>query len=88
MNALSFLLEYLPLETSLKMFFQNDETPPHFGHRFTDYLNQSYGNREIFNVAPKLWLLRYLDLILLDFFLSGLMNQITNNSGIPVTNYE
>jgi hypothetical protein len=43
MNEVQLLMEDVPLETQLKVFFNLDGVPPYFGHKVMTYLNQHYG---------------------------------------------
>jgi hypothetical protein len=55
--------------------------PPHFG-RVTAYLNQCYENRWLGGRSPVPWPPRSPDLILFDFFLWGLMEEMTNMTDV------
>jgi hypothetical protein len=43
-KELPLLMKGMPLKTRLRMFFQHDGVPPHFGHQVKTYLNQRYEN--------------------------------------------
>jgi hypothetical protein len=49
-------MEDMPLETMLRMFFQNGGMPPHFSHQIMPYMNQSYENWWLGHAGPILWL--------------------------------
>jgi bisphosphoglycerate-dependent phosphoglycerate mutase len=42
MNELPLLMEEMPLETVLNIFFQHGRASAYFGNRITAYLNQHY----------------------------------------------
>jgi hypothetical protein len=44
MNEVQLLMEDMPLETRLKVFFKLGRVPPYFGYQVMTYLNQHYGN--------------------------------------------
>jgi hypothetical protein len=68
-------LENMPLETRLRMFFQHDGMPPHFGYQVMPHLNQSYENWWFGHASPMPWLPRSLDFTLLNFLLWDLMKK-------------
>lgn len=52
-----------------QIFLQHNGVSPQFGYQVTAYLHQYYKNQWLSHCGPLPWLLRSLDLILLDSFL-------------------
>lgn len=70
-NELPILLEDLPLETRLNMWFQQDGAPPHNGNNVTNYLNETFPDKWIGRFGPIHWPARSPDITPLDYFLWG-----------------
>lgn len=61
-DILPKLLEHLPLEASLEMWFQHDGAPAHFSVVLREYTNTNYGDRWIGRGGPVVWPARSPDL--------------------------
>lgn len=75
-NAFRDLIEPLPLETRLNMYFLHDGAPPHFSVAVREHLNNVYPNRWIGRGGPIDWPPRFPDLRLMDFFLWGYLKKL------------
>jgi hypothetical protein len=58
MNELPLLMEDMPLEAVLKIFFQRDGSSAYFDNEITAYLNQHYKSRWIGHAGSVPWLLK------------------------------
>lgn len=72
-NELAGLLEDIPLRTRLRMYYQHDGAPAHFGHTVKNWLNEHFPNRWIGRGGPVTWPPRSPDLNPLDYFFWGHM---------------
>lgn len=70
-NELPLLLDDIPYQLRLQMYFMHDGAPPHFSLVAREYLNTVYPNRWIGRGGPVSWPPRSPDLNSLDFFLWG-----------------
>lgn len=70
-NTLPNLLDDVPLETRLNMWFLHDGAPPHISVEVRRHLNQTFPDRWIGRYAPVQWPARSPDLNPLDFYLWG-----------------
>lgn len=75
-NDLSGLMEDVPLQNRVNMWFQQDGAPPHFGINVRTYLNNNFANRWIGRGGPVLWPPRSPDLTPLDYYLWGHMKSL------------
>lgn len=76
-DELPQLLENVPLQLRLNMWFQHDGAPPHKARRVQQYLNDVYPDKWIGINGPIEWPPKSPDLTPLDFFLWGtLKNEV------------
>lgn len=61
-DILTKLLEHLPLEARLEMWFQHDGAPEHFSVVVREYPYTNYGDRWIGRGGPVVWPARSSDL--------------------------
>jgi hypothetical protein len=81
MNEVQLLMEDVPLETWLKVFFKLDGIPPYFCYQVMTYLKQHYGN---WWIGPIPWQLILPDLTPLDFSYGGLVKEIIYKTKVEV----
>ena len=79
-NILPILLEDVPLQTRMDMWFQQDGCPAHSSNRALEILDRDYPNRwigrgTILRPAPQNWPARSPDLTKPDFFLWGMLKE-------------
>lgn len=70
-EQLPTLLEDLPLQTRMNMWFMHDGAPPHFSLIVREHLNRVYPNKWIGRSGPVSWPARSPDLNPMDFFFWG-----------------
>jgi hypothetical protein len=75
-NELPGLMEDVPLQNRVNMWFQHDGAPPHFGINVRTYLNNNFANRWIGRGGPVIWPPRSPDLTPLDYYLWGHMKSL------------
>lgn len=75
-NDLPILLEDVPIDLRLSMWYQHDGCPAHFSQRVRDFLNVKYPNRWIGRGSLFQWPPRSPDLTVLDFYLWGRIKDI------------
>lgn len=75
-NRLPELLEDIPLETRVGMYFQHDGAPAHFGQAVRIWLNEKYPEKWIGRGGPIAWPARSPDLNPLDYYLWGHMSNL------------
>lgn len=75
-NELPGLMEDVPLQNRVNIWFQHDGAPPHFGINVRTYLNNNFANRWIGRGGPVLWPPRSPDLTPLDYYLWGHMKSL------------
>ena len=75
-NQLGELLEDVPLEVRLGLYFQHDGAPAHFGLPVRNWLNDNYPNRWIGRGGPIAWPARSPDLNPLDYYFWGHITSI------------
>lgn len=85
-NDLPGLLEEIPLNVRLGMFFQHDGAPPHFSLAVRQYLTGVFGIRWVGRGGPVAWPPRSPDLTCIDFFLWGFVKSLVYET--PVPNHE
>lgn len=85
-NTLPDLLDDLPIQLRINMWYMHDGAPPHFSVNVRNYLNQVYPNKWIGrgNDAPVNWPPRSPDLTPCDFFLWGHIKSVVYKT--PVAN--
>lgn len=74
-QQLPTLLEDLPLQTRMDMWFMHDGAPPHFSLLVREHLNRVYPGHWIGRAGPRSWPPRSPDLNPLDFFFWGELKQ-------------
>lgn len=80
------LLQDIPLNTRMDMWFMLDGAPAHFDVRVRNLLDQTYPNKWIGRGAPVPWSARSPDLNPLDFYLWGHLKQLVYST--PVESLE
>ena len=75
-NELPELLEDVPLQNRVDMWFQHDGAPPHFGVNVREYLHNTFANRWIGRGGPVGWPPRSPDLTPFDYYLWGHMKSL------------
>lgn len=83
-DILPELMEEVPLEERIGMWFQHDGAPAHFGNIIREYLDLTFGECWIGRGGPTLWPPRSPDLTPLDFYVWGRMKELVYSS--PVEN--
>lgn len=73
LNQLQTLLEEVPLETRVNLWFQHDGAPPHSSRQVVGLLRDEFGQKVIANNGPVHWPARSPDLTPMDYFLWGWM---------------
>lgn len=68
-NDLNNLLDDVPYQDRVQMWFMHDGAPPHYSNLVRDHLTERFGDRWIGRGGPVLWPPRSPDLNPLDFFL-------------------
>lgn len=81
-DILTELLEDIPLDAILGMWFQHDGAPAHFAQIVRDYLNNRYGQQWIGRGGPVAWPPRSPDLTPLDFFFWGQMKSLVYDTPV------
>lgn len=72
---LPLLLDKLPYELRMRMWFQQDGCPAHFSRQAREILDKDYNNRWIGRGGTVHWLARSPDLTSLDFFCGGFLKE-------------
>lgn len=75
-DVLPELLENIPLEQRMNMYFQHDGAPAHFGEIVRNHLNATCGQQWIGRGGPTPWPPRSPDLTPLDFYFWGRMKEL------------
>lgn len=75
-HVLPTLLENIPLNLRLSLWFMHDGAPAHYGQNVRNYLNNCFSGRWIGRGSDHIWPPRSPDLNPLDFFLWGYMKDI------------
>lgn len=83
-NTLPELLEDLPLQLRLDMWYMHDGAPPHFSMNVREFLNQQFPNRWIGrgNNCPQRWPPRSPDLNKCDYFLWGTLKDFVYSTPV------
>jgi hypothetical protein len=72
-DVLPGLLENVPLQTRLQMYYQHDGAPPHFSQVYRQYLDHKFPNRWIGHGGTQNWPPRSQNLNPLDYHVWGYM---------------
>ncbi|XP_011864210.1 PREDICTED: uncharacterized protein LOC105560037 [Vollenhovia emeryi] len=74
-NVLPILMEDVPLQTRMDMWFQHNGCPAHYSRISQEVLNRNYPGRWIGRGGPQNWPARSPDLTSADFFLWGKLKE-------------
>lgn len=75
-NNLGELLEDVPINARLNMYYQHDGAPAHFGRNVRDWLDENFAGRWIGRGGPIAWPPRSPDLNPLDYHFWGHLNNL------------
>jgi hypothetical protein len=84
-NEIADLMDDLPLDIRINLFFQQDGAPPHNKNVVRNFLNNLYGDRWMGTNGPVRWPARSPDLTPLDFFIWGHVKNLVYNPSPPDT---